>query len=351
MGTGTSIDISLSGRRRVRSLVEIYFDVQDTRIRTDHRIQNYAEAEALVGILGEEEVERLVNCGDKNVSYKGAIRDLKEEKNERHGEFQTIYDLAVAKLESDDNHKKVNDLAAQAETILKKQIQAEIKSHPLWTDWLSRVMGIGPIIAGGLIAWINIKKCPHAGNLMKYAGLAVVTDSYQCANPQCMKTYSPDEIKTIEERVSDGEAQEAARCPACHTFLKILGHADRRQKGQVAGYNPKLKTLMWKAGQSFVKMPAEKSGYRQLYDQFRKRIESQPCNKVHKNEKQEIIPCFKAHMHAKATRATTKIFCSHVYQQYRKFAGLPFSKPFAFGMLGHDVTSMIEPIYDRAEEK
>lgn len=351
MTTGTTIDLSLSGRRRARSLVEIYFDLQDTRIRTDHRIQNYAEAEALVGMLGEEEVERLVGLGDKNVLYKTKIREFKDEKNEKAAEFQLIYDLAVKKLENDDNHKNVADLAAQQEAILKKQIQGEIKDHPLWTEWLSKVYGIGPIIAGGLIAWINIRKCPHAGNLIKYAGLAVVTDSYQCPNPDCKKTYQPEEIKPIEERISEGGTEEAARCTSCRTFLTIQGHADRRQKGKVIGYNPKLKTLFWKASQSFVKMSAEKSGYRRIYDDMRRKIEAKPCNKVHKNEKDETIPCFNAHKHAKACRATAKIFCSHVYQQYRRMAGLPFSKPFAFGILGHDASGMIEPIYDRTEEK
>ena len=352
MTTGTTIDLSLSGRRRARSLVEIYFDLQDTRIRTDHRIQNYAEAEALVGILGEEEVERLVGLGDKNVAYKTKIRELKDEKHERHAEFEVIYDLAVKKLESDDNHKKVNDLAAQQEALLKKQIQAEIKDHPLWTDWLSKVQGIGPIIAGGLIAWINIKKCPHAGNLIKYAGLAVVTDSYECSNIQCGKTYAPSEIQAVGiAEANQFHGPGPAKCASCGSVLRVIGHADRRTKGQVAGFNPKLKTLFWKAGQSFLKMSPEKSGYRRLYEQMRKSIEAKPCSKVHKDDKGNVIPCFKAHILAKATRATVKIFCSHVYQQYRKMAGLPVSKPFAFGILGHDASGMIEPIYDRVDEK
>lgn len=341
----TENELSLSAKRRIRSLVETYYDLQDVRIRTDHRIQNYAEAEALVGILGEEAVEKLVMCGDKNVSYKAAIREYKGKDSERREEFQTIYDLAVAKLESEDKHKKVNDLMEQSEKLLKTQIMAEIKEHPLWSEWLSKVYGIGPIIAGGLLAWVNIKKCPHAGNLIKYAGLAVVVDSYECVN--CLKKFSPDEIPSFKERAEQGLAEGPARCPNCpETFLRILGHADRRQKGQVAGYNPKLKVLFWKAGQSFVKCSSEKSGYRRLYEDFRKKIAAKPCTKVHLNEKKEPIPCFDAHLFAKATRATTKIFASHVYTQMRTFAGLPVSKPFSFGMLGHDMSSYIAPIYD-----
>lgn len=340
----TANEVSLSAKRRMRVLVETYYDLQSLRIMTDHRIQNYAEAEALVGLLGEEAVEKLVMLGDKNVAYKKAIREFKEEKNERQAEFQTIYDMAVGKLESEDKHKKVNDLTEQQEKLLKTQIMAEIKDHPLWADWLSKVYGIGPIICGGLLAWINIKKCPHAGNLFKYAGLAVVTDAYEC--PNCHKKFSTDEIPSIEDRMAAGQPEEAAKCHDCNAFLKILGHADRRQKGQVAGYNPKVKVLFWKAGQSFVKCSAEKSGYRRIYDDMRKKIEARPCTKVHMNDKKEVIPCFAAHMFAKATRATTKIFASHVYQQMRKIAGLPASKPFSFGMLGHDMSSMIEPIYD-----
>lgn len=68
--------------------------------------------------------------------------------------------------------------------------------------WLKSLYGIGPVIAAGLLAHIDIKKAPTAGHIWNYAGL----------NP-CVEWG----------------------------------------KGQKRPWNARLKVLCWKAGQSFMK--------------------------------------------------------------------------------------------------
>lgn len=339
------LEIDQSAVRRLKTVVRTYYDVQDVRIRTDHRIENYADEEALVAIMGEGAVQELRVKPDHNVAYKKAIRDIKKDNTHaQHEAYAAAFEAAVKKLESDKNHKKVNDLMGQQEDILKRQAMDEIEGHPLWESWLSKVRGIGPCLAGGVLSLINIRKCPHVGNLWSYAGLGVVVESYVC--PGCQATYEEDAIPSCEERVLQGLPREAARCSKCNAFLKILGHGDRRTKGQTLGYNPDVKTLAWKIGESFVKQPPEKSKYRLLYQKMRAKVDSLPCNKVHYDDKKTVIPCFDAHRFAKAKRATVKIFFSHIYSKWRGILGLPVTTPFALGMLGHDVSSLIEPLTD-----
>jgi len=343
-------ELSSGARRRLRLNVETYYDVQEVRIQTDHRVRNYAEEEGLAECIGEAEVDRLRNLGDKNVAYKKAIRELKDTGNEQFDTFAQAFLDAKKKLESEDKHKKVNDLMAAQEKIIMAQCMEDVSGHPLWETWLKDVSGIGPCLAGGILAWINIAKSEHVGQLWKYCGLAVTIDKYVCPKADCAEEFGPQEIKSVEERVAAGEPHEAARCPKCRTFLRQIGHADRRQKGQVTGYNPKVKTLCWKIAESFVKRPAEKSAYRRVYDDMRKLVDSRPCNKVHKDTKTgKVVPCFDAHRFAKAKRLTVKIFISHVYKMLRSIHGLPSTNPYSFGMLGKNMDEYLEPMSDAKE--
>jgi len=371
---GTGSELSAKAKRKLRQIIGTYYDVQDVRERTEQRINDYAEEEALAACIGEEEVQKLRLLPDHNQSYKAALRDrkftAKEEKaikeagslydhEKAHPEdaervkFARAFMAAAAELQDEKRHKTVAQEMFHSETLCKTLAMDEIENHPLWIEWLSHVRGIGPCLAGGILAWINIEKCLHVGNLWSYAGQTVTIEKYICAG--CNVILDPDKVPSLEERVAQGGLREAPRCPKCNNFLRVMGHAVRREKGKKLGYNPAVKTLAWKIGESFVKCSAEKSGYRRLYDQFRERIEAKVaanngfCHKIHKDKEGKLInggKCFNAHVYAMAKRATVKIFLSHVYKRWRDLLGLPTTPPFPFGMMGHDMSGYIEPIVD-----
>lgn len=336
MITQQGCEIGAAAKRRLRVIIESYYDILDQRVRTEHRVRNYAEHAGLIAIVGDKESERLRCAGIQN--YKKAVRDAKKDPDGFEPAFK------IAKVELDDWHQEMDKSMSKQESYLKRLAMAEIREHPLWTGWLRDVKGIGPCLAGGILAWIDITKAKHVGNLWKYCGLAVSIDSYICK--QCGKEIPKERVPSIEERIEAGRGEEPARCPDCNAILRIYGHADRREKGKMTGYNPKAKTLAWKIGVSFVKQNAEKSGYRRLYDQMREKVNAGTCNKIHRNDKKEVIPCFDAHKFAKAKRLTVKIFFAHVYKVWRGLLDLPVSDPFVFGMLGHDKAHYIEPIKD-----
>ena len=89
--------------------------------------------------------------------------------------------------------------------------------HPLRAEWLSKVRGIGPILASGLIAWLHpISRFEYVSKLW----------SYSCLAP-----------------------------------------GQKRRRGQKLNCNLRIKTLAWKIATSFVKT----RGFgRKLYDESRK---------------------------------------------------------------------------------
>jgi len=344
MTATAAIDVPREAKRRLRLVVETYYDVQEVRIETEHRIRQYAEHEAFVAVVGEARAESARLEGME--SYRRQVRDVTKDVR-----FVEAFHASVAKLVDEEHHKSVNELMRKQEQILKRQAMAEVGGHPLWISWLSRVYGIGPCLAGGLIAWLDPTRWRHESQLWKYMGFGVKIDKWKCHACQKEIDHHPSLV---------GPDRPHPVCPACGNIMGVIGHADRREKGQKLGYNPRCKVLGYKIGESFVRSSAEKSGYRRLYDQMRAKLETAPCAKVHKDEAGKVIPCFAAHRHAKAKRLVVKIFLSHVYRVWRGLLGLPVTQPYPYEKLskavespdggfkywGHDPAGIIEPIYD-----
>jgi hypothetical protein len=202
--------------------------------------------------------------------------------------------------------------------------------------WAMEIVGIGPIIAAGLLAHINL-------------------EPWKCA-------YSMDAKKTsCNENEPHG--------PECHRIIvETVGHIwsyaglDPTKKWlpkHKRPWNAQLKVLCWKAGESFVKVSGkDKDVYGKLYLQ-RKAIEIEKneqglykeqaalmAEKVGKGT--EAIKYYKegllppGHIHARAKRYAVKIFLSHWHAEaYRDRFGKEPPKPFAIAILGH--AHMIEP--------
>lgn len=113
---------------------------------------------------------------------------------------------------SGEPHGVVQWLGEQAQTLeaqLKRALDAYGDAHRAGR-WAKSITGIGPVIAAGLLAHVDITRCPAAGNLWSFAGL----------NPTA--TW---------------------------------------EKGQKRPWNARLKTLTWKIGESFVKVSSNDKDY------------------------------------------------------------------------------------------
>lgn len=191
--------------------------------------------------------------------------------------------------------------------ILESQIKSALKAY---TDnqevgvWLKSNLGIGPVLAAGLLAHIDITKAQTAGAIWRYAGL------------------DPSAVW---------------------------------KKGEIRPWNAKLKQICWKIGQSFVKVSNNPSSiYGKLYKE-RKELEQSKNEKgeyetqaksilinkkIGKNteaykwySKGKLPP---AHIQQRAERYAVKIFLSHLHQfWYKKHFGVDAPKPYPIAILGH----------------
>lgn len=149
-----------------------------------------------------------------------------------------------------------------------------VKDHELY-DWLKRVKGIGPGLAGCLLAHIDIEKANTVSALWKYAGLAVNAE----------------------------------------------GAADRPTKGQKLPYNAELKRICYLIGTSFLKC---NSPYRREYDRSKEHYQRHRSDWTPK------------HIDMAARRKMLKLFLSHLWVEWRTRRGLPVRDPYPLVVLNHD---------------
>lgn len=189
------------------------------------------------------------------------------------------------------------------ESQIKNALNAYSSANPVGA-WAKSIIGIGPVIAAGLLAHIDITKCPTAGHIWSFAGL----------NPSV-----------------------------------------NWNKGELRPWNARLKVLCWKIGQSFVKVSNNDNDvYGKLYQQ-RKAYEQakneageyvdQAKTKLEKCKIGKTTEAYKhysegklppAHIQQRSERYATKMFLSHLHEfWYENHFGEKPPKPFAIEILGH----------------
>lgn len=192
---------------------------------------------------------------------------------------------------------------------IKRSLDKYSAAHPVG-EWMRAQVGIGPVIAAGLLAHIDITKAPTVGHIWRFAGL------------------DPTSIWS---------------------------------KGERRPWNADLKTLCWHAGESFVKFSNHPGCfYGHLYKQRKERevernergdFKEQAADKLAKFKINPTTDAFKhytaghlppARIHARARRYAVKIFLAHVHGEwYRRVLNKEPPLPYPIAHLGH--AHIIEP--------
>lgn len=239
--------------------------------------------------LSDDEARFLVDAyyqmQDNRIRHDGQIRSMTET-GEPHAVLTWLADQS-------------GDLESQ----IKRALDKYSAGHPDG-EWLRSVVGIGPVIAAGLLAHIDITKAPTVGHIWRFAGLDPTTSW---------------------------------------------------DKGQKRPWNASLKVLCWKAGESFVKQSGhEGCVYGHIYRR-RKELEierneagefsSQAEAKLEKFRIGRTTDAYKAysagklppaHIHARARRYAVKLFLSHLHEQmYRTHFKEDPPLPYPIAILGH----------------
>jgi len=231
----------------------------------------------------------------------------------------------------------LTEQSASLENQVGRALGRYAESDPIG-EWCLAQIGIGPIIAAGLLAHIQIRpwKCALAGTLDEEGKRLKACRSGKPHGEHCKRG---DILNTA------GALWSFAGLDPSKTW----------EKGQKRPWNAALKTLCWKMGESFVKVSGNQGAlYGRLYAE-RKRLEiERNARGEFKEQAAKALAAKKyrgdtvakkayesgtlppAHLHARAKRYAVKIFLAHLHEVwYRHETGQAPPKPYAIAILGH----------------
>lgn len=188
--------------------------------------------------------------------------------------------------EDEDNQEFIDSLE-KAKALLAKKIAADLKNYPIYTEFLTKIKGIGPALAAGLITAVgDISRFDNVSNLNAYFGV----------------------------HVKDG---------ACV----------RRKKGEVANWKSAGRVLICELiPDQFIK--GRTPVYRGIYDEEKEKSMKIMEEDQTKPKEQRRVHS-KLHAERRARRKVGKIFLHHFWKTWRELEGLPTPQPWPLALGGH----------------
>jgi len=208
--------------------------------------------------------------------------------------------------ENAEPHDILGWLLDQRETLEKqiaRALDAYSAAHPAGV-WARSIVGIGPVIAAGLLANIDISHCPTVGHIWRFAGL----------DPTC---------KWEPETKRPWNASLKRLCWVLgESFVKVSNH-DRDIYGKV-----------YKARKELEQANNDKGVYAEQAAASLKQRRYGKDTDARKHYEQGKLP--PARIHLRAKRYAVKVFLSHLHHvMYELANGAPPPKPFVLTHLGH----------------
>ena len=235
--------------------------------------------------------------------------------------------------------------------------------------WAMNIPGIGPILAAGLKAHIDITKAPTVGHIWRYAGLDPSNKWYSAKDaPAIVAEILGKKAATSRDDVEKLAAQ-LGRNP--ETLYRIAttspkdGKPRKLTKASLASalstrpYNKRLKVLTWKIGEQFMKLSTNpKDIYGKVYAvRKQQEIAWNEALKFKDQAERDIVgvgkgtDAYKAYSQGKlpaarillrAKRYAVKLFLSHYHHvAYCQEFGVHPPKPYIFTQPNH--THFIAP--------
>ena len=189
------------------------------------------------------------------------------------------------------------------ETIAKRMLQAYAESKKA-ALWALSICGIGPVLAAGLSAHIEIEKAPPVGHIWSFAGL----DPSKKWEPGGKRPWNAD-LKTLCWKISE-------------SFVKVKNR-DEDVYGKVYDQRKQLEEARNEAGefaeQAKAKLAATKIG---------------KGTEAYKFYSQGKLP--PGHIHRRAQRYAVKLFLAHYHHvAYEAHYGTPPPKPYILTQPNH----------------
>lgn len=204
-----------------------------------------------------------------------------------------------------------------------RRIAKELELWPVYTEWLSKVKGVGPYIAGNLILLYYYRFLP----ICKKCGTKAATQ-----NGDSMKHWCPKCEKALQGEGISAYAIEEKDFPNISKWWSYMGRGEgvpKRKKGEKANWSKRGRVV----------------GY-QFGDQINRRNGDDPYKAfflARKKKREDIPDLSKGHRHNMARNETIKLFLAHFWIVARTLDSKPVTEPYSGTILGH--TGIIEPFY------
>jgi hypothetical protein len=202
----------------------------------------------------------------------------------------------------------IAEAAHEQESSIEKELKKVLKRFPVYTEWLSKVKGVGPIAAGWIIGEYDIHRADTVSKLWQFTGL----------NPGMVPG---------KKRVEDGDGE------AHYELTGQMVRGDKLTPGHVAPFNKRLRTAMVGVmADGFIK--AQNEYCMRFYYPYKARLE-QEANKVGGDDAAKAWSDeSKGHRDRAAKRYMVKMFLRDLYVAWRGIEGLPVREPYAVEYLG-----------------
>ncbi|GAH06566.1 unnamed protein product, partial [marine sediment metagenome] len=140
--------------KELKYWVNVYYDVQEPRLEIGSVI-SALQRNALRNRLIELKItvkKELTLKEKKGGEKEESLKSLDGKLNKKIGEkaTQKIIDSAV-----DPRYMKLFNHLSESEAMAEKPIKEEIERIPIWEQYLKKVKGVGPLLAGGLISFLD----------------------------------------------------------------------------------------------------------------------------------------------------------------------------------------------------
>ena len=209
--------------------------------------------------------------------------------------------------------------------------------------WLLDINGIGPILAAGLLGYLDVEGKDYATQFISYAGLN--DNNRPWLGAEKSRAIVNEIVGSAKTVTDDMVAEIAVKTQWPYSFLVKKAYTEKDGKGKwskdklikacsMIPYNKDLKTHMYKVGSSFqwlcnnpnslygrlfterrtYEMKMNESGA--YAEQAKLKLETYNIDKsteAYKAYSKGMLP--KAHINARAMRWTEKIFLSHLFEE------------------------------------
>lgn len=217
----------------------------------------------------------------------------------------------------DEPHAVLSWLREQ-DSMLEKQIKGVLGKYAdahVMGRWMQEIVGIGPVIAAGILSHVDITRAPTAGALWRYAGIE----------------KDPTPLEKGQKRYWNSSFKSLVAFKLGECFVKFSNHPEDFY-GKYYKKRKEYEIAQNEAGAFAAQAAAKLPRYK-------------PTTVAYGYYKKGLLP--PAQIHARARRWAVKLFLSHVHEVWHWYeTGTPAPETYVMAHMGH-VHKIEPPNFDK----